>query len=248
MLSLIRHFARIASARRWTALIAMLAVNVLFIVWTALVPRSLALHIVGVSLSGVALCALFIFQILSDASIDRYLFKAPHGYSANLLPVRGWKLLLSRTVAIVAQDVVGLMLAIAGSTYLSLRLGGEGERVFRYFDAEAILTGALFFIAGYTLIVLAVAFARVLSASVFFKTKGRGVLSLLVTIAALYALSFLNFLAAPFGYLQSYGTTFLISVDYGMSAGTLAYLIALLAQCAVLFFVSSHIMERKINL
>lgn len=248
MLSLIRHFMRIASARRLTAFIVMLAVNVFFIVWTAFVPWSLALHVVGVSLSGVALCVLFIFQILSDASIDRYLFKAPHGYAVNLMPVKSWKLLLSRSIAIVAQDVFGLALGIAGTTYLSLRLGGVGERVFSYFDLETILVGLLFFIAGYLLIVLAVAFARIMSASVFFRMKGRGILSLLATAAALYVLSFLDFLAAPFGYVQSYGTMFLITVDYGLSAGAVAYLMALLAQCAVLLIASAHLMERKINL
>ena len=248
MLSLIRHFIRIASARRTAAFLVMAAVNVFFIVWTALVPWSLALYIVAVSLSGCALCALFIFQVLGDASIDRYVFKAPYGYCVNLLPVKSWKLILSRTIAIVAQDVIGLMLGVAGTTYLSLQLGGVGERVMSYIDAETILSGALFFIAGYLLIVLAVAFARILSASVFYTMKGRGILSLLATLAALYALSFLNILAAPFGYLQSYGSMFVINVDYGLSAGAFAYLAALLAQSAVLLIVSSHLMERKINL
>ena len=248
MLSLIRHFIRIASARRTAAFIVMAAVNVFFIVWTALVPWNLALYIVGVSLSGCALCALFIFQILGDASIDRYVFKAPQGYAVNLFPVNSWKLLLSRTIAIVAQDVIGLALGIAGTTYLSLQLGGVGERVMRYFDFETILCGVLLFIVMYTLVVLAVAFARILSSSVFYTMKGRGILSLLTTLLALYALSFLDFLAAPFGYVQSFGTMFIINVDSGLSAGAIAYLIAILAQCAVLFIVSSRLMERKINL
>ncbi len=248
MLSLIRHFIRIASARRMTAFLVMAAVNVFFIVWTALVPWNLALYIVAVSLSGCALCALFIFQILGDASIDRYLFKAPQGYAVNLMPVKSWKLLLSRTIAIVAQDVIGLMLGIAGTTYLSLQLGDVGERVLRYFDFESILCGALLFVIVYTLVVLAVAFARILSNSVFFTMKGRGILSLLATLAALYVLSFLDFLAAPFGYIQYFGTMFIINVDYGLSAGAVAYLLALIAQCAVLFIVSSRLMERKINL
>ncbi len=248
MLSLIRHFTRIASSRRITAFLVMAAVNVFFIIWTALAPRSLALHIVAVSLSGCALCALFIFNILGDASIDRYMFKAPQGYSVNLVPVKSWKLLLSRTIAIVAQDVIGLALGIAGTTYLSLRLGGVGEIVAPYFDFEAVFGGVLFFIACYLLIVLAVAFARILSASVFYTMKGRSILSLLTTLAALYVLSFLDFLAAPFGYVQSFGTMFIINVDYGLSAGAIAYLLAILAQCAVLFIVSSHLMERKINL
>ncbi len=248
MLSLIRHFIRIASARRTAAFLVMAAVNVFFIIWTALVPWNLALHIVAVSLSGCALCALFIFNILGDASIDRYVFKAPQAYSANLLPVKSWKLLLSRTIAIVAQDVIGLGLSIAGTTYLSLRLGGVGEAVAPFFGFEAILSGVLFFIAGYLLIVLAVAFARILSSSVFYTMKGRGILSLLTTLLALYVLSFLDFLAAPFGYVQSFGTMFVINVDSGLSAGAIAYLLALLAQCAALFLVSSHLMERKINL
>ena len=248
MLSLIRHFIRIASARRTAAFIVMAAVNVFFIVWTALVPWNLALYIVGVSLSGCALCALFIFQILGDASIDRYVFKAPQGYAVNLFPVNSWKLLLSRTIAIVAQDVIGLALGVAGTTYLSLQLGGVGERVMRYFDFETILCGVLLFIVMYTLVVLAVAFARILSSSVFYTMKGRGILSLLTTLLALYALSFLDFLAAPFGYVQSFGTMFIINVDYGLSLGAIVYLLALLAQCAVLFIVSSRLMERKINL
>ncbi len=248
MLSLIKHFTRIASSGRFTAFLVMAAVNVFFIVWTAFAPYSLALHIVAVSLSGCALCALFIFNILGDASIDRYLFKAPNGYAVNLMPVKSWKLLLSRTIAIVAQDVIGLMLGVAATTYLSLRLGGVGELVAPYFDFEAIFGGALFFIAGYLLVVLAVAFARILSASVFYTMKGRGILSLLTTLLALYALSFLDFLAAPFGYVQSYGTMFIINVGSGFSAGAVAYLLAILAQCAVLFIVSSHLMERKINL
>ncbi len=248
MLSLTRHFIRIASARRLTAFLVMAAVNVFFIIWTALVPWNLPLYIVAVSLSGCALCALFIFNILGDASIDRYLFKAPQGYAVNLMPVKSWKLLLSRTIAIVAQDVIGLGLGVAASTYLSLRLGGVGERVYRYFDFESILSGALIFVIMYTMIALAVAFARIMSSTVFYRTKGRGILSLLATLAALYALSFLNFLAAPFGYVQYYGSMFLIDVGSGLSAGGVVYLLALIAQCAALFIVTSRLMERKINL
>ncbi len=179
---------------------------------------------------------------------DNHLFKAPQGYSVHLFPVKGWKLLLSRTIAIVAQDAVGLILSVSAVTYLALKLGGVGERVSEYVGAETYICGALLFIVAYLLIVLAAAFARTLSASVFFKLKGRGVLSLLVTIAALYALSFLNFLAAPFGFVQNYGSMFHITVGAGLSAGMIAYMLANLLQCAALFLASSYLMERKINL
>ena len=247
MFSLIRHFARVGQARRLTAFLAMVAVNLFFIVWTAF-SDSLALHIVAVAVSGCALTALFIFQILADASIDRNLFKAPQSYAVHLFPVKSWKLLLSRTIAIVAQDVVGLILSIAGVTYLALKLGGVTERVSSYIDAETLIGGVLIFIAAYLLVVLAVAFARILSASVFYKLKGRSVLSLFATIAALYALNFVNFLAAPFGFVQNYGSMFLIYVETGLSVGMIAYILANLLQCAALFFASSYLMERKINL
>lgn len=245
---LIKHMIRISFAQRMTALVATVAINLFFIIWNAFDPNNLALNIVAVSLSGCSLAALFIVQVISDATINRSLFKSPVGYMTQLTPTPGWKLLLSQTIAIVIPDVIGLFVGITGVTYLSLKLGQVDSQVYRYFDVQTVVWGLIFFTLFYLLISLAICFARALRASVFYKLRFKGLLSLLSALAALYVLHFADLLVAPFGYLTSYGTLFSISVGYGFNAGTIAYMLVMLLKSAALFFVTSHLIERKINL
>lgn len=248
MLKLIKHAARISFPQRFTAFAAVVISNLFFLIWTAFDPTNFALHIVAVSVTGCALGALFIIQIISDVAIKRDLFKAPEGYMALLTPVPSWQILLSRTVAIVAADVIGLTIGIIGVTHLALKLGQVGPRVFSYFNFELIAWSVVMFILTYLLIVQAVFFANAMKASVFYRLKSKGFFGLLSALAALYVLSFADFFAAPFGFVASYGLVFNISLESGFNAGTIIYILISLCKSAALFFTTSYLIERKINL
>lgn len=247
MLSLVKHFMRVSLPLRLTAFFVMLGMNVLFVIWTAF-SGSLALHIVGLSLSGCALFAMIILQILADAALDKRVFNAPHAYTAHLLPVSTWKILLARTLCIAVPDALGLALGIAGETYLALKLSGSLTEFSRHTDGWTYVVFFFTLLLGYALIVLAIGLMRALNVSVFYGFHARSFLSAITTLAVIYAMSFMSLLLAPFGHVWRLDLLCLITLEPGVNVGTFAALLLGVVQCAFMLWGSSKLMEKKLNI
>lgn len=238
----LRHGARL----RLTMLLLCLAINLGFTLAWQLGARHPAVQIVGVTLSSLSLTAVFVGNIIADVASVRDIFGSPSGYAMMLAPVKGWKILGARVLSILICDTISYAVSIVGVVFQSLLLAqmrDMGPRMTPY-----IGWGILFFVLYYLLIILAICFAEALRTGVLHRLPGRGILSAGLAIAALYVMSFLNLILTPFGAVDRFGLFMQINLDMSVYAGTVLFVIILLAQSAALFAATTRVIERKINL
>jgi hypothetical protein len=238
---------------RGVAFIVVFAVNFVFIALglTGFLP--LPAHITAVSLSGVAIAVMFVFNVVSDIAIVRRIFAPPGAYLCALTPVPRWKTLLSSVVAITVMDIVTMTAAITGVTWLSLNLAGHGviitisEAVSS--NISELLFGlwfAVFALAGYLLLLMVILFCITMRKSVFYQKPAGGLLAVLTGFGIFYAVSLSSLLLVPFGTVTTWFGIY-ISITIG-KAGLIAYTLLTLIQAAALFILTAKLMERKMNI
>ncbi|MFV0399901.1 MAG: hypothetical protein ACK5LX_04680 [Oscillospiraceae bacterium] len=110
------------------------------------------------------------------------------------------------------------------------------------------LNQRLFALGGTLLLMLAVYFGCALAKSLFFRSRIRGFLGALSVVAVMYLSNILNLVLGLFLPTSRFGPFISLSVTVGFNAGTIAYILLLLVEIAVLFFTTSRLIERKINL
>lgn len=245
MLNQFKYSVRPYWNQRLIALAATVAINVLFGVCGAMGLYNAGGQITAVLFSSLSLCALFVVNIIADFECVRHLFSAPRGYHVFLTPVPRWKILLGRVLSIVVLDMLSLAIGILGVTTQSLILA-DTANLYGHTDFSAAGWLSVILLIHYALLVLALFFACTLSRSVFFPVRGRGFLALLATVIVLYLFSLVDLALIPFGAVYRFGAFITVSVYAG--PGMLAYIVLLLAKAFALFYVTSLMMERKINL
>ena len=226
--------------------------NLFFVLLGALDVLPMAALITAVALSGAAVSVMAIVNIICDIGIIRRMFYAPRAYVLALTPTPRYKTLLANVAAIAIMDIGTMAVAITGVTWLSLMLAGEFTDIFAYMqyfppiDAFAVLSiigGVLLLIAGYLLLVMFIISCITVRRSVFYQKRAGGVLTVLVALGAMYLYTVSQMVLVPFGSLTVTHFGF-----FSVTAGLIPYTIFILIHVAILFVITSKLMERKLNI
>jgi hypothetical protein len=228
------------------------AMMAIFITLGSLGRLPVPAHITAVSLGGVAIAVMFAANIICDVSVIRRMFAAPEAYLYLLTPVPRRKILLASVITMLAMDFITMAVAITGEVWLSFNFTGlEWNMIFSALkqnssDLLFVIWGIPLLIAGYLLIMMIILFAVTAKRSIFFKMPASGLLAFLLACACFYAVSLLQLILIPFSSVQRYGL--LIIVNVNNSAALPVLVLLTLLEAAGLFFVTSKLMERRINI
>jgi hypothetical protein len=213
-------------------------------------------RITAVSLGGVAIAVMLVFDAIGDVAIWNRMYAAPGAYLYALTPVPRWKTLLASVIVITVLDFVTMAAVIFMEVWLSLNLAGvvtglDLVRIIWDFmrgnpeDMLRILVVCVFALAGYLMILMLILFCATVKRSVFYQKRVSWLLTALLAIATVYAVTLTPFLLAPFGTVSRWGFFFTVTVgDLGMFGD----LLLTFAEVAGLFVLTSKLMERKLNI
>jgi len=228
-------------------------INAVFIILGSLGFLPFAAHVTAVSLGGVAIALMFAADIGGDVFIARRMFSAPEAYLHALTPVHRRKILLASVIAMAAMDIVSMAVVITQEVWLSFNLAGDniGKIVLDAIRSEPSylyygIWFVLLLICGYLFLMMVVLFGITAKKSIFFKMPASSLLAFLLACACCYGFSLLQLVAFPFGSVQRYGIFIVITLG-GEAAFTLLITLFLLG-AAILYVVTSKLMERRINL
>jgi hypothetical protein len=233
---------------RGSVFAVIMLMNLAFIIPGALGILPLAARITAVSLSGSAIAVMMAFNIVGDVSIARRMFTPLYA----LTPVPRAKTLLSSVIAMTVMDIVTMTFSIISVVWLSLILAGEGIGSLVWSVVSANMSEMLFglwlialMIAGYLLFLMIILFCIAMRKSVFYQKPAGWLLAVLTGFGVFYLVSVSTLLLAPFGVVSRYWWFFNITLG---GAGLIMYILLTLIQAAVLFVLTSRLMERKMNI
>ena len=239
----------------------LVVVNLAFILPGMLGIFPLAAQIVGVALSGCAIAVMLVFNVIGDIKIIGHTFSPGAAFFA-LAPVHRGKTLAANVLSMMIMDLVTMAVLIFGTVILSINLGSHyvGDSLWsittHYYGAgwnvphlaevgRDIILYLAIGIAAYLSIVMTVLFSIAMRKSVLYNVPAGGFLALLITVAIVYITNLLNFLLVPFGHISRFFFTFTIQLGF---LGSWMYALLLLIVAAVLFILTSRILERKLNI
>jgi hypothetical protein len=237
---------------RGAAFAFIFAMDAVFIALGSLGFLPFAAQVTAVSLGGVAISVMLVFDIIGDIAIIRRMFVAPEAYLYALTPVPRWKTLLASVIVTAILDIVTMAVVITAEVWLSFILAGEGvwQTVWGYISANSseFLYGLWLvplLVAGYLLLMMIIMFCQTAKKSILFGIPASRLLAFLLACACFYVVSLLQLVLIPFGAIERYGL--LIILHLGKNALPF-YALLLLLEAAALFVITSKLMERKINL
>jgi len=230
-----------------------LAVNLSFIILGTLGVLPLAARIVAVSLSGTAIGAMVVFNIIGDISIINRMYNAPGAVLYALTPTPRKNMLLASVISMFVMDIVTLAVSILGVIFLALGLGGyysglsiaEMIQIGEFPALRLGLIGGANFMAFYLYVITLILFCKAVRRSVLYNKPAGGFLAFLLAVGIIYVTNISAFLIAPFGTVSRFFAFFTIDVGY-LGMGMHALLIFIIS--AVLFLLTTRLIERKINI
>lgn len=205
--------------------------------------------VTAVTLCSIALCGILGICFATDFYLIHSMCSAPAGYLLGLTPVKSWRIILSRVVTILVEDMICLVIAISGVFVQALIESGSrmplpGDK----YSLGTLLWLAVIFILGYIYATMIILLGAVLAKSVFYGMRVGTFLAVLATTAVAYVFSLLDFILMPFGAVENWNIFYSISLVIGPNPGFLAYIMLNVCRIAALFIASSYLMERKINI
>jgi len=239
---------------RLIAFAVIFTINTVFIIFGSLGLLPFAAKIVAVSLGGVAIAVMFAANIGSDVIIARRMFVSPEAYLHALTPDPKWKILLASVITMFVMDFVSMAVVITQEVWLSFIVAGleqtwdifmwgirqnQSEMIYAYWAIPLIM-------ALYLLVLMIILFSVTAKKSFLFKMPASGLLTFLVACGCFYAVSLSQLILIPFGSVRRQGMFILIELT-----GTLfmpVVFLLLLAEAAVLFYFTSKLMERRMNI
>ena len=246
-----KYTLRAGMSGRLPAFAVIFAMNLVFIVLGSLGLLPLAAHITAVSLSGTAIAVMGVFNIVGDVAIIRRMFSAPGAYIYALTPAPRYKTLLSSILAIVLLNVVTMCVSIASVGILALNLAGLYTSIdfWAIFGTNIHVLYSLLPIAltlvWYLLFLMIIVFCIAVRKSLLHNKPAGGFLSVLLAFGVLYAVSLSAILLAPFGAVSRYKMFFTVTLGY---TGMAMYALLIFIEVAALFFLTSRLLERKVNI
>jgi len=214
-----------------------------------------AAQIVGVSLSSTAVAVMLVFNIIGDVSIINQIFSSTGAVFYSLTPAPRRERLLASVISMFVMDFVTMAVSMFSVVVISLNLASrftemnipemiwEGMSHVNYPGVSVLLALC---IAAYLYIVMLILFCKAIRRSVFFSVPAGGLLALLVAVGVLYVTNISGFLLAPFGEVSRFYFFFTITLGYLVGPALFALLLLIFA--AIMFVLTSRIMERKMNI
>jgi hypothetical protein len=150
-----------------------------------------------------------------------------------------------------AMDAITMTAVIIGEIWMSLNLAGTDARrsMFSFFGQPFagfnILFYILFAISSYLFLVTIVMMCLTARKTLFYQRRAGKLLTLLFGILVYYIMNLVHIVLAPFGSLYKFGVFHTITVH---GVGAIMYILIILIQAGVLFFITSALMERKMNI
>ena len=237
---------------RGAAFAAIFVMDAAFILLGSLGLLPFAAMVTAVSLGGVAIAVMLVFDIISDVAILRRMFSAPEAYLYALTPSPRREILLASVIATAVLDIVTMAVVITAEVWLSFILaGGEIWRTMwdliskNGYDFLYRLWFVPLLAAGYMLLLMIILFCITVKKSVLFRIPASGLLAFLLACACCYVSSLLQLLLFPLGTVERHGL--LIILNIGKTALPF-YAVLILLEAAALFVITSKLMERKMNL
>jgi hypothetical protein len=237
---------------RGAAFTVIFAINAVFIFLGSLGLLPFAAKVTAVSLGGVAISVMLVFDIIGDIAIIRRMFSVPEAYLYALTPSPRREILLASVIVAAILDIVTMAVVITAEVWLSFILAGEevwrNVRDFINANGSYLLYGlwyVLLLAAGYLLLMMIILFCITAKKSIFYTIPASGLLAFLLGCVCCYIVSLLQLVLFPFGSVDRYGL--LIILMLGNNALPFYALLTLL-EAAALFVITSKLMERKINL
>ena len=234
---------------RLALLVFMIALNIIFALCGLTGIYGTAGNITAVTLSSLAFCAWLVVCVLADYEIIKSLFSAPKGYHIFLAPVSSRKILFGRLAAILTWDIPGFVIGVVGIMVQTFLLSDISFSVFNGIknpvgEIMLLLAGLLQFILLFLIIFLMTALTK----SIFYSNRVRALLGILGGILIYYIMSWFDLILLPFTTFNRYGLTLSINITSGNYLAMGIYLALLLLKAAILFYITSYLMERKINI
>jgi len=237
---------------RGAAFAVILVMDAVFIALGSFGLLPFAAEVTAVSLGGVAIAVMLVFDIISDVAIIRRMFSAPEAYLFALTPAPRREILLASVVVTAILDIVTMAVVITAEVWLSFILAGKEiwQSVWNAIssNSSAFLQGlwyAPLLVAYYLLLMMVILFCITAKKSILFKIPASGLLAFILACTCFYVISLLQFVLLPFGTIERYGL--LIILNLGNNTLPFYALLTLL-EAAALFVTTSKLMERKINL
>jgi len=247
---------RAGASPRLVVFAVILVMNLAFILPGSFGWLPLAAHIVAVSLSGTAIGVMAVFNIIGDVSLCKSMFSPSGAVFYALTPAPRRNTLLASLIAMFFMDFVTMILSIVSVVVLSLNLGSHvsGDYIwgllFRHgfelrFFLNNILIPFLLVIATYLFFVMLIIYCRAVRKSVLYNKHAGGFLAFSLAVGIYYLFTVSTLLLAPFGSMSWFYGIITISVNYlGMGMYALLHLVF----AAVMFILTSRLMERKMNI
>jgi len=209
--------------------------------------------ITAVSLSGTAIAVMAVFNIIGDVSIGNSMFSTSGAPFYALTPAPRRNTLLASVIAMFVMDFITMMISIASVVVLSISLGSlytglsfsEMMPDSFGFQLQYALIQFAWGIAFYFFIMMLIMFCRAFRKSVLYTKRAGGFLAFLVGIGIFYLLTVSSLLLAPFGTVTWLYGFITVTVGY-LGMGMYALLILIFA--AVMFVLTSRLLERKMNI
>jgi len=237
---------------RGAAFAFIFVMDAVFITLGSLGLLPFAAQVTAVSLGGVAISVMLVFDIIGDIAIIRRMFSTPEAYLYALTPAPRWEILMASVIVTAILDIVTMAVVITAEVWLSLILAGEKvwQTIWNVISTNSsdFLYGLWLvplLVAGYLLIMMVILFCQTAKKSILFGIPANRLLAFLLACACIYVISLLQFVLLPFGTVERYGL--LILLNLGRNALPFYALLTLL-EAAALFVITSKLMERKINL
>jgi hypothetical protein len=234
---------------RYTTFGIVFAINLVFGMMAFFDVLPFAAAVTAVSLSGTGLGVVVIVNLIAGAANIGSILSSPSAYIYALAPVKNSKVLFARLSAVVVHDFLTLAVNIFGVVWLSLYLAGtasgSGQLLLQYILASEVLTAFFLGLAYYTYLYTLIVFCIVVKNSLLFSIKGRALLAIICGFATYWVLSFMDFSLIPFADVFRWGLFFNLSI-YTIT-GTIVHGMLVLLKAAILFFVTSKLMDRRMN-
>jgi len=246
---------RAGASPRLIVFAVILVMNLAFIIPGLFGVLPTAALITAVSLSGTAIGVMAIFNIIGDVSIGNTMFSSSSAPFYALTPAPRKNTLLSSVIAMFVMDFITMVLSIAPVVFLSINLGNhfldyniwESLRTGYGFSVglQNILVPLALFIAFYLFFLMLIMFCRTVRKSVLNNKPAGGFLAFLLAVGIFYLSTVSALLLAPFGTVTRFYVFFTVNVGFlGMGLYALLHLIF----AAVMFYLTSRLMERKMNI
>jgi len=229
-----------------------LIMNAAFIILGFTLRLPFAVHVVFMSLGGIAVAAMFAANIGSDIIMIRRMFASQDAYLQALTPAPRWKTLLANVITMMCMDIFTMFIAIVSITCISFNFIGndiwqnfwdillsENYSVYIILSVKAM-------IACYLLFVMVILFCAAAKKSFLYKLPASGFLAFLLALVCFYIVSLLQIVILPMSSVQVFGIFIMLSPN---SAAAFPLLILLtFLEAAGLFVLTAKLIERKINI